>query len=190
MEDGGEGLVDQEAQQGGEQALEQGEGGVEDNQALQKAVDAGADRLIHGDDLVDCHELGVDRVRDVVITGDGEKGHHHRTGQRAEEGAFPGLLIVINHASGEGKSGAQDKIAQFPSVNGGGAFDNYLEQIFQKKLRSFCTTNLYTIELLSHQNKCMYLEVKYSLNLQLLIKSHQELYNILLRFQKFQVQHF
>ena len=132
VKNGGEGFVDQEAQGGGQQALKQGEGSIEDNQALQQAVDTRANGLIHGDDFIDCHELGVDRVRDVVITGDGEKGHHHRTGQRAEEGAFPGLLIVINHASGEGKSGAQDKIAQFPSVNGGGAFDNYLEQIFQE----------------------------------------------------------
>ena len=79
MEQRGQGLIDQEAQRRIQQALQQGEGRVECDQAAEQSVDgrqgerrAGAAQetvegldnlLIHADDDIDGQELGVDRVR-------------------------------------------------------------------------------------------------------------------------------
>ena len=98
MQQRGQGLIDQKAQSHIQQALEQGKGGVEGDQAAQQPVDGGQgkgrtrpgeqsvegldDLLIHTDDHVDWQELGVDRIGDEVIHRNTAQRHDERSNQR------------------------------------------------------------------------------------------------------------
>lgn len=130
MQDGGEGLVDQEAQGGVDEALDQGEGGVEHDQAFQQTVDRGTDGLVHPQDGVDGHEVGVNGIGHIVVEGDGEEGHDDRADQHADERALAGLHPAVEESGGDHEAGAQQEVAQLTSTGGGG--DHQVDQVLHQ----------------------------------------------------------
>ena len=77
MQDGRQGLIDNHAEHGVQQTLDQREGQVEDDEALHEAVGRGQDGLIHAEDGLQRHmvELHIGRVGDEVVGGHTEDGH-------------------------------------------------------------------------------------------------------------------
>ena len=131
VEDRGQGLVDEEAQHRVQEALEDGEGHIEGHQAVQKAVSGGPDGLIHGDDGVNGHELGVNGIGNEVVHGDGQQPHDHRAHSSAQHGAPAGLAVFIDEPGGQHEARAQKEVGKLPHPAGGGhhqALDDVLRQ--------------------------------------------------------------
>ena len=97
MQDGRERLIDQHADQGIQQALDQSEGHIEDDQALDQAVGRGQDGLIHTQDGFQRHvvELDVGRVGDEVVGRHTEQGHGHSTGHGTDDGVLAALVVLV-----------------------------------------------------------------------------------------------
>ena len=85
MQDGRQRLIDDHAEHGVQQTLDQREGQVEDDEALYEAVGRGQDGLIHAEDGFQRHmvELHIGRVGDEVVGGHAEHRHDEHTKQRS-----------------------------------------------------------------------------------------------------------
>ena len=86
VQQGREGLVDQEAEDHIQHSLEEGEGHIEDGQALDEAVRGGENSLIHTDD-------GVQRQTVAHHIG----GIHHKVVQRHRQHSFLVRLLLQVH---------------------------------------------------------------------------------------------
>ena len=120
MQQGGEGLVDEEAQAYVDHALAEGEGHVEDEKALPEAVRRWEDGLVHAYDGIQRHliEHHIGGVDDEVVQRQGDDGHQCRAQQGAHKGAFPGFVLVealVDEARGEGEHGAGDEVEELPT---------------------------------------------------------------------------
>ena len=137
VQQGREGLVDEEAEGHIDHALAEGEGHVEDQQALPQAVRRGQDGLVHPHDglerhLIEHHIGGIDHK---VVQGQGDHGHQRGARDRAHKGALPGLVAaeaLIDEARREGEHGPGDKVEHLAHVGGGGAVDQGEEQVFEE----------------------------------------------------------
>ena len=134
MQDGRERLIDQHADQGIQQALDQSEGHIEDDQALDQAVGRGQDSLIHAQDGLQRHvvELDVGRVGDEVVGRHTEQGHGHGTGHCADDGVLAALVVLVEVAGQCGEHRTQHEVAQLTHQRGRGALDDHMEQVLHK----------------------------------------------------------
>ena len=105
------------------QALDQGEGHVEAPQRAPQVLDAGHDGLVHADDGLHGHEVGVDGVHDVVVDEHAEHRHGHRAGQRTHDGARPGAVAAVDQARGHAEAHAQHEVAQLAHAAGAAVLD-------------------------------------------------------------------
>ena len=134
MQDRRERLIDQHADQGIQQALDQSEGHIEDDQALDKAVCRGQDRLIHAQDGFQRHvvELDVGRVGDEVVGRHTEQGHGHGTGHGTDDGVLAALVVLVEVTGQCGEHRPQHEVAPLPHTRGGGALDDDVQQVLHK----------------------------------------------------------
>ena len=67
MQDGRQGLIDQQAQHGVQQTLDQREGHIKDHKALDQAVGRGQDSLIHPQNGFQRHILIFIYISNIII---------------------------------------------------------------------------------------------------------------------------
>lgn len=134
MQDRRERLIDQHADQGIQQALDQSEGHIEDDQALDKAVCRGQDRLIHAQDGFQRHvvELDVGRVGDEVVGRYTEQGHGHGTGHGTDDGVLAALVVLVEVTGQCREHRTQHEVAQLTHQRGRGTLDDHMEQVLHK----------------------------------------------------------
>ena len=134
MQNGRERLIDQHADQGIQQALDQSEGHIEDDQALDQAVGRGQDGLIHAEDGFQRHvvELDVGRVGDEVVGRHTEQGHGHGTGHGTDDGVLAALVVLVEVTGQCGEHRTQHEVAQLTHQCGRGALDDHMEQVLHK----------------------------------------------------------
>ena len=134
MQDGRERLIDQHADQGIQQALDQSEGHIEDDQALDKAVGRGQDSLIHAQDGFQRHvvELDVGRVGDEVVGRYAEHSHGCSACNSTDDGGLAALVVLIDSACHSGENRTQHEVAQLAHAGGGGALDDDVQQVLHK----------------------------------------------------------
>ena len=130
MQDGRERLIDQHAEQGIQQALDQSEGHIEDDQALDKAVGRGQNGLIHAQDGFQRHvvELDVGRIGDEVVGRHTEQGHGHC----ADDGVLAALVVLVEVTGQSREHRTQHEVAQLTHQRGRGALDDHMEQVLHK----------------------------------------------------------
>ena len=134
MQDGRQGLIDQQAQHGVQQALDQREGHIKDHKALDQAVGRGQDSLIHPQNGFQRHmvELHIGRVGDEVVGGHAEHRHSGCTGDSAQNGGLAALVALVDKARHSGEYRAQHKVAQLAHAGSGGALDDDVQQVLHK----------------------------------------------------------
>ena len=134
MQDRRERLIDQHADQGIQQALDQSEGHIEDDQALDKAVCRGQDRLIHAQDGFQRHvvELHIGRVNDEVVGGHAQHTHGHGACHGTDDGRLAALVVLVNITGHGREDGTQDKVGELTHTGRGGALDDDVEQVLHK----------------------------------------------------------
>ena len=134
MQDGRQGLIDDHAEHGVQQTLDQREGQVEDDEALYEAVGRGQDGLIHAEDGFQRHmvELHIGRVGDEVVGGYAEQGHGGGTRCRAEDGGLAALMMLVDEARHSGEDSAQHKVAQLADTGSAGTLDDDVEQVLHE----------------------------------------------------------
>ena len=99
MNDVGQRLIDQKAQQHIQQPFTEGEGYVKNEQTLEQAVRSGQDGLISPDDVFHAaKQAGVEGIDHEVIHGKGDDRHCNRTGERGGNGALSGVVLQIKKA--------------------------------------------------------------------------------------------
>ena len=134
VQDGRQRLVDQHAEHGIQQALDQREGHVEDDQALDQAVSRRQDGLIHAEDGFQRHviELHIGRIGDEVVGGHTEDGHGGGTGNRADDSGLAALVVLVDEACHGGEHRAQHEVAQLADTGGGSTLDDDVEQVLHE----------------------------------------------------------
>ena len=134
VQDGRQGLIDQQAQYGVQQTLDQREGHVKDHKALDQAVGRGQNGLIHSQNGFQRHvvELYIGRVGDEVVGGHAEHGHDGCTGNGTQNGGLAALVALVDKARHSGEHRAQHKVAQLTHAGGGGALDDDVQQVLHK----------------------------------------------------------
>ena len=134
MQDGRQRLIDHHAEHCIQQALDQREGHVEDDEALDEAVCRGQDGLVHAEDGFQRHvvELHIGRISDEVVGRHTEHRHGRCTDQRTEDGRFAALAVLVNAARRDREDRAQHEVAQLADTRGAGALDDDVEQVLHE----------------------------------------------------------
>ena len=138
MQQGGQGLIDEEAQHHIDGALAEGEGHIEHQKAVEKRVGGGGlshgaqDLLVHADDggqgqAVDGH---IGRVDHEVVQGQGQNGHQHRPQHGAPNGVPAALGPAVEHAGHEYEHCAQEEVAQLAYAQRGA--EGQVQQVFHQ----------------------------------------------------------
>ena len=134
VQQGREGLVDQEAEDHVQHSLEEGEGHIEDGQALDEAVRGGENSLIHTDDGVQrqtvAHHIGG--IHQEVVEGYRQDRHQRGADNSADQSALAGLIPGIDVTGGEGKDTAHHEVKQLTHIGGGGAVEHGEQQVLQE----------------------------------------------------------
>ena len=134
MQDGRQRLVDQYAEHGIQQALDQREGHVENDQALDQAVGRRQNGLVHAKNGFQRHvvELHIGRVSDEVVGRHTEHRHGCGTGNGTKDGRFAALVVLVDEARHRREHRAQHEVAQLTHTGGGGALDDDVEQVLHE----------------------------------------------------------
>ena len=134
MQQGRERLVNQEAKGYIQHSLEEGEGHIKGDKALQQAVGRGTDGLIHSNNgvqrqIVAHHIGGVDHK---VVQRHRQHRHQQSADHRAHQSALPGLVPLVDKTGGKGEHAAHDEVEHLAHIGGGGAVEHQKQQVFQQ----------------------------------------------------------
>ena len=134
VQDGRQGLIDQQAQYGVQQTLDQREGHVEDDEALDEAVCRRQDGLIHAEDGFQRHvvELHIGRIGDEVVGRYAEHSHGCSACNSTNDGGLAALVVLIDNACHSGENRTQHEVAQLTHACSGSALDNDVQQVLHK----------------------------------------------------------
>ena len=122
VQQGREGLVDQEAKNHVQHSLEEGEGHIEDGQALDEAVGGGENSLIHADDGVQRQTVAyhIGGIHQEVVEGHRQDCHQRGADNSADQSALAGLVPGIDVTGGEGEHTAHHEVEQLAHRGGAG----------------------------------------------------------------------
>ena len=136
---GTEGFVDDKAQRHIQHALDEGEGHIEHQQAIEQRVlggnmgHAAQNFLVHADNGVqrqlEQHHIGG--VDDEIVGGKTDQRHGRCAHQRADQRAFAALAALVDHTSGKHEHRAQNEVGQLAYTGAGaeGQVQQVLEQL-------------------------------------------------------------
>lgn len=127
MQQGGQGLVDEEADAHIQQPLAQGKGNVEHHQAVQQRIagrdvgDGAHDGLIHPDDARHGQTVEdlVGRVHHKIVGRQAHQRHQHGAQQGAPQGRFAALMPPVHKARHQHEHAAQQEVAELTYAGAG-----------------------------------------------------------------------
>ena len=136
----GERLIHQEAKQGVGKSLDEGEGGVEDEKALPKAIRRGEDHLIQTDDhlhslLHRCprHEhRGINGIDEKIVGGEGHQRHQDRSREASDESAAAPPYEAIENSRGKNEGDAKEEIGKLSHAEGLKPIEKEVDEVFDK----------------------------------------------------------
>ena len=127
-----QGLVNQEAENGIQQAFHKRKGHVEHDQAEHQVVGLRVQFLVSAQDQIHAAEhLGIYRVGDVVVDRHADQCHDDRTDQCADGRHFAALVMLIDQARNGSEECPQQKVTHFPDT-AGGAMENGCQNVLDQ----------------------------------------------------------
>ena len=109
-------FIDQKRDQRVQKTLKASKRDVEHQETHQKSVHARPNCLIHTDNGLDRHKLGVNRISNEIVDGQTDQSHHHRSQNRGKQRRPARVAEAIDKTRGQYQSNAKQTVAQFPNA--------------------------------------------------------------------------